>query len=163
MRLPFTLACCLALISLAAPARADVVDPGPSSCPRGGRPESSHAGPYCAIKSCSGPAACKDPELCSSEALCIVTLSGGSMGGPFTVKSVVGSCDAQGSCARGSCEQHQVCAPPADDGTPKRGCECGVGDVSSATGLLLLLAVGLRLSLRRRSAERSADDPPGQA
>lgn len=158
MRTIFTLRTILTLLLLAlasllgaADALADVVGPPPSTCPRGGEPESSHAGPYCAIKRCSSSTSCQDPETCRSEALCIVEIQGGSMGGPFTVKSVVGSCDAQGRCSKGSCETHQVCAPPPDDGTPNRGCECGVGDAPGFAGLALLLGLGLWLALRRRA------------
>jgi hypothetical protein len=102
------------LLMTAGLARADVVDPAPATCPPGGMPNVSHAGPYCAILHCPDSGVCWDGAACQTLPLCIVQKTGLSMLGAFSVDHVQSACDADGGCEQGQCRELAVCPSSAN-------------------------------------------------
>lgn len=155
----------LCVLVFGAIAYADVVGAPPADCPPGSVGTASHAGPYCRPDDCSQDASrCAGSSSCQSKALCIVEIQGGSIGGPSTVRSVVGPCSADGRCGEGTCTKLSVCTSSAtgvggagpSSSSDNGGCTLhGAG--TAASGAAAFAAVGLCawfVARRRRVGRR---------
>lgn len=132
-------------------ARADVVDPEPDRCPPGSTPATAHSGPYCApIPDCTSDSACTG-ATCMAVTQCIETRGCGGRevpdAAPCTLEHVVGPCNADGTCATGTCRARHVCS---NGSTAAGGCGCRAAGSSSPHPSLALPALALLLALRRR-------------
>lgn len=138
-------------VFVAAPLRADVVDPEPDSCPPGSRPATSHSGPYCApTPDCTGDAECGASARCTAVMHCIEERACGGMtvpdSEPCTIEHVAAPCSAAGTCTVGVCRARRVCTTPStDDG----GCGCSSAPGGGIAALALVLAGLVALSRRR--------------
>ncbi|MBZ5711433.1 MYXO-CTERM sorting domain-containing protein [Nannocystis pusilla] len=161
------------VVAASGPARADAIEI-PPSCPEGAMPDGCHSGPYCKLRECVD-ASCPEGHVCKDLQMCVESFTcggGGWTGDSFDVDNVLGPCDPDNTCTKGTCKSVKACAKPpaptsdtandtgdagaggpaepAPAGDPVRqlgchGCHTG-GDGSPA----LLLLAALALTRRRR-------------
>ena len=148
------------------PARADVVGPGPESCPSGGTPASCHGGPYCALTECqtdadcaAGVSVCREAPICVGKVVCAGLLPPDANLADYERPSVESTCKVGSTCQDGtSCATKRLCAAPEaetsarkKDGDP--GCAVGVIAARPAAVPASLLALtALTLTRLRRRA-----------
>jgi hypothetical protein len=135
----------MAQVTLAAPARADAIPPGPvgDECPDGTHWMGSHgmANAYCAATTCTDVSQCDAGLVCESRSYC------SDWGG------MISTCGVAGACDLGQCTSVTVCAspvPPSDDADSEGSCATRGGPASLGAAALLgaaLLGWGL---VRRR-------------
>ena len=138
---------------------ADAVMDPPEECPVGSEGVSSHAGEWCAEQTCDVDTTCPEGTECLSTSVCLDVYEeacGGMQidtGEPCTieVREVLGACETDDDCDRGSCVTADRCASEdaiAAEGTES--CEgCSHAQIGGGTALLLA-CVGLFGLLRRR-------------
>ncbi len=119
--------CSFAMIALSSyPVLADVVGPGPDTCPNGSVPSSCHGGPYCYPLTCTGDADCDEGEKCQSAEVCTTTIEcAGGWGGSSPTSNVLGPCGD--GCSAGTCTPLKVCQKTSSTGAGGEGGSGGSG------------------------------------
>lgn len=102
--------------AFALPAHADDIAPPPADCPYGTRPESSHAGPHCALlpsceaEGCPAGMACLPTRFCVRDVPCGGLRMAREGAPPCTERHVLGTCEGDVACTGGAtCEPHPIC------------------------------------------------------
>jgi hypothetical protein len=100
-------------------AAADAIAPEPEDCPSGSYGTSSHAGEWCQEHTCDATGECPDGFSCESSSVCedvYETSCGGDRldTGPCTVRvrEVLGPCETDADCSRGTCVTDLHCIDP---------------------------------------------------
>jgi MYXO-CTERM domain-containing protein len=162
---------------LGAPAAyADAVPQAPETCPPGTIGQSSHAGPFCRVTTCSTDADCerwsaRKQYVCRRVApVCVgeMDVSAPHMrvpdAGRGTTKVADAACGPGGTCSPGwTCETASRCVdadgpaaagPSGGTGTGKSGCGCRVGAEQGGDVVAAIGAGALLVGIARRRRER---------
>ena len=148
------------LLIFSAVASADAVELEPENCPSGSYGTSSHAGAWCQEHTCDVESDCPEGFSCESTFVCVdvyETSCGGDRidTGPcsVTVREVLGACQSDDDCSRGSCVTDLHCVDPgAEIDSDEFNGDCsGCSQGGLAGGLASVLGVlGFALLSRRR-------------
>ena len=152
--------CPILLLFLGQFAYADVVMDPPEDCPIGSEGTSSHSGEWCREMTCDATDPCPEGTECVNTSVCLNVFEAecGGIGAdtgswPFEVREVLGTCESDADCERGTCVTANRCATDAqqDEVEAETGCSgCSHGQqAGSIAGFFGLL--GWMFLSRRRS------------
>ena len=149
--------CFLFLLLLSPIAAADVVSDPPEECPTGSQGTSSHSGTWCAERTCDDTEDCPEDSECLSTSVCLHVFEtecggiGSDTGEPctFEVREVLGDCESDDDCERGSCVTADRCATESQVAAEAEDCGgCSqtqkAGSVAALMGLLGLMGLARR-------------------
>ncbi len=161
----------LAACALAAPARADVIQPFSGECPPGLGRAVRNRTELCMPRPCLGPRDCGEGASCRNVLECVGQVEHTSGDSVVRTDAVLGPCGEGGHCAEGTCRPRGQCEPdaptPAWDATtrawtgvshptpptPAPSAGCCSGHRAPATSVSALVGLGLiALAVRRRHA-----------
>ena len=143
----------LALLSLAAGARADAVATYRGTCPPGlQRSVVGHGSLGCYPRACTGTPQCGEGARCNPIHECWAPRDVGHGPAGLRQDTVIGLCARDGTCAEGECQTRRQCEPTAPTPSWDRATHSFTGRPyrASAFGIALAIGIAAIVLVRRR-------------